>query len=271
MYTLTENNSVLAFWQQIKPYSGKVFGLIGGFILAGSYGAMLGLIFGNAIDKFIYGWILHPEWIRYREIGYEARRLYTQSLFQLMGYLAKADGRILHTDIHYARRIMREMRLYGREKLFAMHQYNAGRARDFDAHEALNAACRGFEHDSELRKLFLQTLHNACKRKLMTPETKQRLNLIYMRMGIKLPYPMYGSEKVVFHTTSHKTSDYDILGVSADASKEEVKAAFRKQIRRVHPDKQIARGASEEEIKEANEKTKRIHEAYRRIKEQRGF
>ena len=53
---------------------------------------------------------------------------------------------------------------------------------------------------------------------------------------------------------------YSILGVSKDATDDEVKSAFRKLSMQYHPDRQV--GKSESEKKAAEEKFKEISEAY---------
>lgn len=53
---------------------------------------------------------------------------------------------------------------------------------------------------------------------------------------------------------------YEILGLKKDASQDEIKKAYRKNALKYHPDKQV--GKSETEKKEAEEKFKKLAEAY---------
>ena len=52
---------------------------------------------------------------------------------------------------------------------------------------------------------------------------------------------------------------YDVLGVHSDASQEEIKAAYRREAKRLHPD---ANGGD----KHAEERLKKINEAYATLK-----
>jgi curved DNA-binding protein CbpA len=58
-------------------------------------------------------------------------------------------------------------------------------------------------------------------------------------------------------------SHYDILGVAADASSQEVKSAFRKQAKRLHPD--LAPGRGEEGKRSRDAAMRRLLEAYRML------
>jgi DnaJ like chaperone protein len=62
-----------------------------------------------------------------------------------------------------------------------------------------------------------------------------------------------------------------LLGVPADASPEDIKAAYRHLVRQHHPDRLIGLGMPEEAIRVATEKMATITQAYDRLKLERGF
>ena len=64
-------------------------------------------------------------------------------------------------------------------------------------------------------------------------------------------------------------ADYKILEVDANVSDEEVKKAYRKMAVKYHPDK--VDGMGEDVRKAAEEKFKRLQEAYENIKKKRGM
>lgn len=64
-------------------------------------------------------------------------------------------------------------------------------------------------------------------------------------------------------------SAYKVLEIEPSASNEEVKKAYRQMAIKYHPDKVAHQG--EEFQKAANEKFKKVTEAYEKIKKQRGF
>ncbi len=62
---------------------------------------------------------------------------------------------------------------------------------------------------------------------------------------------------------------YKILGVSPDDDMQSIKKAYRKLIRRYHPDIIKAQGKDESYLQEATQKTQQINEAYELIKRSR--
>lgn len=58
---------------------------------------------------------------------------------------------------------------------------------------------------------------------------------------------------------------WDVLGVSHDASPEEVRAAWSALVRETHPDRMIARGVPEEAVKLAEKRLIAINRAWERI------
>ncbi|MEL6521021.1 MAG: molecular chaperone DjiA [Pseudomonadota bacterium] len=58
---------------------------------------------------------------------------------------------------------------------------------------------------------------------------------------------------------------YDVLGVEPDASKEEIRAAWRRLVRESHPDVMMARGVPEEAIKLAEKRLVAINRAWEEI------
>lgn len=261
-------NSLLNHLQrQVTPWSGKILGLSIGFLAAGSYGAMLGILLGNVIDKLLFGWLFHPHWKTFRHANDTTRRLVIESLYQLMGYLAKTDGYVTEQNIHFARKLMRQMRLHGLQKQLAMKSFNRGKEKNFNLNQTLNMATQACCHNHELKNIFTSALHSSCKQKYLSANVKQRLNLIYMRLGFKPPYPLHANSSD-YSAYLLPDDDYQLLGIAPGCSKDEIKNAFRKKIKTIHPEKLIARGATEEEIHTANEKTKALQGAYRRIKAQ---
>lgn len=70
----------------------------------------------------------------------------------------------------------------------------------------------------------------------------------------------------VRHDPSAGGDPYVLLGLTREASLEEVKAAWRALVRETHPDRMLARGVPEEAVKMATERLQALNTAYERIK-----
>ena len=81
----------------------------------------------------------------------------------------------------------------------------------------------------------------------------------------------YGQE---FNTNSYLNLNdkdaYEVLGLSKNASLEEVKARYKELVRQYHPDILMGRGESKEVIERSTKKLQEINEAYGRLKEKFG-
>lgn len=64
---------------------------------------------------------------------------------------------------------------------------------------------------------------------------------------------------------------YALLGLSADATNDEVKKGYRALVREYHPDIIKSQGASDEYLREATQKVQEINAAYEMIKKTRGM
>jgi DnaJ like chaperone protein len=64
---------------------------------------------------------------------------------------------------------------------------------------------------------------------------------------------------------------YRVLGVTPQATNDEVKTAYRRLMNQHHPDKLVARGLPKSMIGVAEQKTHEVRAAYERLKAQRGF
>jgi DnaJ like chaperone protein len=78
-----------------------------------------------------------------------------------------------------------------------------------------------------------------------------------------------------YHRNSVKESSieqaYALLGLTAEATNDEVKKGYRSLVREYHPDIIKSQGASDEYLKEATEKVQEINAAYEMIKKSRGM
>lgn len=81
----------------------------------------------------------------------------------------------------------------------------------------------------------------------------------------------YGSKFGADHDEISQENDaFEILGLSKNASLDEVKARYKELVRQYHPDILMGRGESKEVIERSTKKLQEINEAYGRLKEKFG-
>ncbi|OUT07639.1 TerB family tellurite resistance protein [Campylobacter concisus] len=81
----------------------------------------------------------------------------------------------------------------------------------------------------------------------------------------------YGSRFGANHDEiSQENYAFEVLGLSKNASLEEVKARYKELVRQYHPDILMGRGESKEVIERSTKKLQEINEAYGRLKEKFG-
>ena len=81
----------------------------------------------------------------------------------------------------------------------------------------------------------------------------------------------YGSRVGADHDEMSQENDaFEVLGLSKNASLDEVKARYKELVRQYHPDILMGRGESKEVIERSTKKLQEINEAYGRLKEKFG-
>lgn len=290
-----------------KVWWGKLIGAFFGFLIAGPIGAIFGLLIGNYFDHGLVEHFGNPFWHFQNEKNQEVRDVFFEGLFTLLGHIAKSNGHISQTEIQFASEIMQSMHLNAKDKKAAQEYFMAGKETSFDLYKMLRKIQKAIGKNPNLIRLFIDTQYNFIKKTGPSIEKLDILNNVLSSLGMapiqrqtnfhdefnwyETRQRAYRSHNNYYHHHQRQKSSssnrnykqwqqqstwniddcYAILGIQTSSNKEEVKRAYRKLISRNHPDKLIAKGASEHEIKEANEKTSRIRSAYEDICKSRGW
>ena len=268
---------------------GKLFGGAFGFMVGGPMGALIGAVVGHNLDQGQK---------KIEESGAAEQHFAQTTLivttFQMMGSLAKADGRISEAEIATARAIMDQMQLSPGQRRTAIDCFTEGKKPDF----ALDAAIDAFQRTDRNRSAPVQSLlsillNMAYADGHLHPQTHARLLHIAERLGIarlqfEALHTLFRAQRWTQQQggrgDDERTHDrrpvtavqslsqaYSVLGLKRDASPEEIKLAYRRLLKKHHPDKLAASGVSTAEMARATEKTRELTAAYDRIREARGF
>jgi DnaJ like chaperone protein len=258
-------------------WKGKFIGALIGFLTLHSvWGAVIGAIIGHFFDQGPLG-AAGPRPISISEVFF-------RSTFELMGLVAKSDGRVSEAEIEAARRLMQELNLGPAEVALAIAFFRAGTAVSFDFEltiERLREAC-GQRHD--LLQAFIELqVRAALAGNGLSPPARSILTRIAERLGMSAlefarleavlrsrqnrpGYAHSGPGAAAGAVPKSMAQYYSELEVDAAASDAEVTKAYRRQMSRHHPDKLVANGLPESMAQFAKEKTQRIQEAYEEIR-----
>ncbi len=263
-------------------WNGKIIGAMIGLILGHPGWVVLGVIIGHLYDIGFFSRIL-PQVATHSPQG--VQRIFFDSTFSVMGYLAKADGRVSESEIRAAEQVMQQMDLGPEMKREAIGLFNQGKQGDFDltaAMRRLKTACG--QHPHLLRTFLEIQIQIANAEGQISQGKRSALQAICAELGIhgfmfeqfeQQAYAEQNYRRSYQRTRSnpvqHLADAYQILGVSKEAGDAEVKKAYRRLISQNHPDKLMSQGLPPEMIKLANERTQKIKSAYETIKKARNI
>ncbi len=239
---------------------GKVIGGVAGFAIGGPFGALLGAFAGHAMDRA-------RERAGGAGVGATANRqvAFTMAVIVLAAKMAKADGRVTRDEVNAFKQIFhippQEMNRVG--KLF-----NAA-AKDAAGFEPYaRQVARMFAHEPAVLEELLAGLFHIAK----ADGAVHTGELEYLRrVGTIFGFDAHAFERIrAQHMGPDAADPYQVLGLTRDATDDEVKTAYRKSSREYHPDTLIAQGLPQEFIDLANEKMAAINTAYDRIEKERG-
>lgn len=228
-----------------------------GWVVGGPIGGLLGFLMGSIFDDAT---------VRTSggtEVNQTTPGAFGVSLLVLIAAVMKADGKVVKSELDYVKQFF--IRQFGNES----------------AKEALVMLRDLLKQEIPLRDVCLQISHNM--------DYSSRLQLLHLLFGVAgADGKFHTSEVSLIETISGylgiRSSDfasirnmfipdtdaaYKILEIDPSASNDEIKKAYRKMAVKYHPDKVSHLG--EDFRKTADEKFKRVNEAYEKIKKERNI
>ena len=231
-----------------------------GWAFGGPLGAIVGFALGSMVDN--------AEVTTYTSSKGGSRSRgnvndFTASLLVLSAAVMKSDGIPKKSELNYVRDFF--IRQFGEQKARQdMLLLREMLKRDIEIH-AICAQIKRFMPIASRQQLihYLYGLSNADGE--IHPSEISTIEQIGIHMGISSAD--MNSMKAMYFRDAR--SDYKILEITAKATNDEVKKAYRKMALKFHPDKVAQEGA--EIQRAATEKFKKVQEAYANIKKKRGM
>lgn len=260
-----------------------IIGAILGFIITGDvFGALLGGAIGGLKDLF---WISprHQEDNRHRKRQY-SRQTYTDGyagtsnpdlitvLMTLSAYIIRIDGRIMHSEMETVRNFLRQnfgeaTKTRGEQILLSIFQRQKRMDDRVFTHMVMSQARLiqlGMSYAERIQILYFLGMIIQADGEVNVQEINA-LRQIAIWIGVAVSEV----DTILNLKKNDLDSAYKVLGISPNASNDEVKAAYRKLVLMHHPDKVAKLG--EDAQKAAENKLREINAAKERICTQRGL
>ena len=275
------------------PYIKYATALVG-YIIYGFWGTIIGFFLGSWLTyRFrrssagLFG--LNP---KRRE---ERKNIFINTVFMLMGKLAKADGRISEAEIAQAEAFMTQLEMTPERRKVAIAMFKTGAKPDFDIDGTIQTflvACGDAANLKQLMVMYLlgsaladgqivaaeQSLIKDIALKLGFSEGSYQRLLMMIQAQSQFSGGRYHSNgtNAGGYSTAQSSEDsltaaYQALGLEKDVSATVLKKTYRKLIREFHPDRLEGQGLPDDMIKVATERSQEILAAYELIKKSRGI
>jgi len=205
---------------------------------------------------------------------FKAKAQFLETLFTLIGFLSKADGRISENDIFKTESLFIQLRLKQEAKDKAKAAFKRGAQLGFDPEKTINDFTDVYGRSEAPARIMMLLLINlmVAGARLDPSETTalyriaSELNLseveVDQMLDASLAGSMFRNKRGSQSKKEQSQAAYRILGIKPASSKKEIKAAYKRLVSANHPDKMIAKKMPEEIIAQANIRMQEITGAY---------
>ncbi len=229
-----------------------------GWVMGGPLGAVLGFLVGSMVDNTT---------VRTAEYTpVESRTTpgaFGMSLLVLVAAVMKADGKVVRSELDYVKQFF--IRQFG--------ESSAGEAlimlkdilkQNIPVRDVCVQISRNMDYSSRLQLLHL-LFNISLSDNVVHPSELSAIESISGYLGIASTDFISIKNMFIPETDSY----YKILEIEPSATNEEVKKAYRRMAMKYHPDKVTHLG--EDFKKTADEKFKKVNQAYEKIKKERNM
>ncbi len=208
---------------------------------------------------------------------------YVKSLFQSMGHLAKVDGRVSEDEIRAARLVMHRLSLSPAQVRRAINWFNDGKRSGFPLNQTIRELRRVDARGAGDRQMFVRLLLEVALAKPTVKKEERALiwtictELDIGRVDLAQLEAMIRAQKGFKRSpagdadAARVNSAYRVLGVSSDATNDEIKKAYRRLMNRNHPDKIASENPDADVVAEAERRTREVRGAYELLKARRSI
>jgi DnaJ like chaperone protein len=229
-----------------------------GFIMGGPIGGLLGFLAGSMIDGATVDSGAYTT-----ATGRTTPGAFGASLLVLIAAVMKADGKVVKSELDYVRQFF--VRQFGKDSAAeASIMLRDLLKKDIPLKDVCQQIERGMDYSSRLQLLHL-LFNVSLADGNIHPSELDVIDRISQYLGISSAD--FRSIRNMF--VPETDSSYRILEIEKTATNDDVKKAYRKMAMKYHPDKVSHLG--DDYRKSADEKFKKVNEAYEKIKKERNM
>lgn len=250
----------------IGKFTAGLFGLMLGSALGiGLFGLIFGLWVGHQFDQALKQKLAH---FKFFHQPFQQKSGQYHHFFMVLGHISKADGYVSKNEIEIARTLMDRLGLTDDDaRTQAKKAFNDGKKTHFRLQPSIQAIQFACLLNPQLKAIFIQSIMALEQSDTsLHPYKKRIIDFVLGQLHFSQQHRPFGHQQ---QTAKH--DDYVLLDVPSDVSKTTLKQAYRRQMHRHHPDRLVAKGASDAAIRQATEKTQAIKAAYERICQAKGY
>lgn len=202
--------------------------------------------------------------------GGRTELVFTIAMFASMGRLAKLDGRVTPAEVKYASTIMQLMGLEQESRLQAIDYFEQGKQPQADVLGCVKAMVKMIGANSALADLFLKIQCRMAyikgdirlKEKLFLRDAAEILGFSKVEFLDICTQMQSSADYKQLKARKHISNAYSILQLEPNAADGDIRRAYLRMMSRYHPDKLVRDNLSEETLKQAQEKSMAIRDAY---------
>ena len=263
---------------------GKIIGGTIGFVtVGGPLGAIAGAAIGHHLfDKqprairsgtfgpgnFGPGTTGVPGGTAERNRAEERQATFFLALFSILGKLAKADGRVTREQGEAVVSFLDRMGVTGRQRSFAIRVFNEAKDSRYSVEEFARQFAEITRDQPDLRSSLMDMLYEtALATRELHPREEEMINSVASILGIS------AAELRAIRDRHMGGADYafSVLGLTPEASDEEIRRTYRQLVHEYHPDRIVAQGMPQEFVEYAGERFQEIQRAWDTIRNERGL
>lgn len=246
----------------------KLIGAFAGYYFLGILGIFLGYFLGSIVD-------------RYRAYGLggvnpisngQRQAVFLETVFILMGKVAKADGLITQDEILHVEQFMQKLGMSAEHRQAAIALFKQGATPEFDTDQTVRKFMSVCGHTHDLKQMLLiYLIVMALSDSRIDTAEERLLAAIALQLGYDQDAFKYMLDMILnqSHFAGGQTNSanaledaYKALGISNDSNDQEVKRAYRKLMSQYHPDKLMGQGMPPDMIAVATKQAQEVQVAY---------